>query len=135
MTDSEIERLVAHVGDGKSSILSIRKSFPGLSDPELHTLVFGDTVHIALLRMDNNFDLFEQKAYRFKDTDMVYLSEAGQNILYRIRKEERMMGKQDEAIKWAKRAYYGMIVIGVLSILTGIASMLLPHLLQLLCPQ
>ncbi len=117
MVDSEIERLVAHVGDGKSSILSIRKSFPGLSDPELHTLVFGDTVHIALLRMDNNFDLFEQRAYRFKDTDMVYLSEAGQNILYRIRKEERMMKKQDESTKWAKYATLATLAIGVASML------------------
>lgn len=123
MSDHDIERLVSYIGDGKQSVLSIRKELPRLSDPELRTLVFGDSVHIALLRMDNNLDLFGQKAYRFKDTDMVYLSEAGQNILYRIRKEERMMKKQDEAIKWAKYATLATIAIGV-------ASMLLTYVLS-----
>lgn len=125
MTDYEIEQLVSHVGDGNASIHSIREKFPNLSDASLRTIVFGDTVHIPLLHMDNALSLVEQRTYRFQDSDTVSLSLEGQNILYRVRRQERMEAKQDEAIKWARRAYYGMLIIGFFSTMIGLVSLAL----------
>ena len=121
MTDYEIEQLVSHVGDGNASIHSIREKFPNLSDASLRTIVFGDTVHIPLLHMDNALSLVEQRTYRFQDSDTVSLSLEGQNILYRVRRQERMEAKQDEAIKWAKYATFASIAIGIASMLLACA--------------
>ena len=129
MTDYEIEQLVSHVGDGNASIHSIHEKFPNLSDASLRTIVFGDTVHIPLLHMDNALSFVEQRTYRFQDSDTVSLSLEGQNILYRVRRQERMEAKmeakQDEAIKWARRAYYGMLIIGFFSTMIGLVSLAL----------
>lgn len=131
MSDEEQERLVTMISNGNNTFAELDAAFPHIGEYEWRVSGRYDysTLRVVVCNSHDDLDV------SLEDSDTFILTDEGKNILYRLKKEERMMSKQDETIKWAKRAFYGMIVIGVLSILTGLASMLLPHLLQLLCPQ
>ena len=131
MSDEEKELLVKMVSGGHNTFAELNAAFPKVGEYIWRTSsrYSYSSQNLVICRSHDNLEV------PLKDSDTFELTDEGKSLLYRMQKEERMMAKQDESIKWAKRAYYGMIVIGVISILTGIASMLLPHLMQLLCPQ
>ena len=127
MTDEEKELIVKLVANGKNTF----KELQDVAPDEWRWSVFG---YIGkggrpddVVQMDKVIDFFEVSTYKPVDSDTFHLTDAGKNLLHRLNRENLLIHKQEEAIKWSKRATLSTIVIGVLSITLSVVIFLLTH--------
>ena len=121
MSDEEKELLVKMVSNGHNTFAELDAAFPRVGEYEWRVsgrYVYS-TLRVVVCHSHDDLDV------SLEDSDTFVLTDEGKSLLYRIQKEERMIAKQDEAIKWGKYAFYGMIVIGVLATLIGLVGIAL----------
>ena len=96
MTDENIEKLVLLVASGKNTVADLAELFPKITNTELHEVVENDDFSNPMESTPNpnaplqfiERPLNYSDRYRFMLTDSFRLSEYGEDILYRLRKEE-----------------------------------------------
>nr|DAK31956.1 MAG TPA: hypothetical protein [Caudoviricetes sp.] len=84
---------------------------------EIHDL--DGTIHPVF----SNGRLLAQKlsANGFSNTDVLRLTEHGEDILYQMKKDTHLLEQQTQAIRYAKLSFIATIIIGIITtLLTGV---------------
>lgn len=97
MKQSDIETLVRMIADGKNTWKDIHRQFPWLSDIEMSAMSvppYGEPNKIV--HSEVHIEPFDISRFRFSESDTFTLTEAGEDILYRLQKEDegRAMNKK-----------------------------------------
>ena len=127
MTDEEKELIVKLVANGKNTFKELRDVAPD----EWRWNILGHSSRGGyqhdVIKLDRNMEYIDALNYKPIDSDTFHLTDAGKNLLHRLNRENLLIHKQEEAIKWSKRATLSTIVIGVLSITLSVVIFLLTH--------
>lgn len=129
LTQKTREQLVLLINSGKNSYADIKQAIPELTDADLRIaslpmLINDLSERVLSLDHHPSGDAFR---YEFTDTDRFSLSIYGEDLLYKIQKEQILTVSQDEAIKWAKVAAIATIIFGMISIALQIVLTLMTH--------
>ncbi|WP_294000107.1 hypothetical protein [uncultured Megasphaera sp.] len=120
MTQVERERLVTFIAAGHNSYQAIHETFPNLSDADLK---YDEEKIIRMVDAPE-----EHVLHSFRPDDQFTLTEAGYDLLYQVQKEQELITIAKQSMLYAKKSYYATtitVVIGIISILIGIASFFL----------
>lgn len=131
MNDTDKELLVKLISNGTNTYADLRKALPHIHDTEWKYLgvpsMCAPNTDVARLKEKPFLD--DAAHHEMTDTDIFELTVYGENLLYRLNKENRLLEVAENSLQeahqssiYARRAYYATVIIGLISISIAILA-------------
>lgn len=148
LTHKQIDTLILQIASGKNTYKDIQDALPEINSPTMiyylvdtakenpnlpFTLSSIELLNYNLSSEPRNNYYFQLATipddfyplYEFKPTDKFILSTSGENVLYQLEKEADLHHVAETSAKYAKRSYLATILIGIITSLIGIITIII----------
>lgn len=104
MTREQLDRIVLLIGNGANTYRQIKEAIPELSDKELqsHSVIEKYIIKNLYFYLKDS-EGFQQRDH-FLPEDIFVLNENGLNLLYRLRKEDRLLALTEKSVDIAEES-------------------------------